>query len=133
MSAIIKYNATQEKEILNQLEEIAPQWAKYLKTSRDEELWGGDSGDRKLDIESGCRCIAGEAHGFSNEYSDTYKDDYCHICDDYSIQMVCVAAPRSDIPIKDIDDDDQEYASRYDYALNAVKEFTAHFKKEHKK
>ena len=106
---------------LQDLEKIAPQWAKVLFAS--DEFHECMEPNDNLNIYSSTTCIVGEAHGFNNLYHD------CHICSNYNVRFTRITHSTHAYTEKWTKHNKKEYEK----AWVQLDRFIRHFKRNHSK
>ena len=120
------FSSEQKKHLLWELSYIAPRWAKVLLNHDGSTMLKRPDG--RLDIIDDQYCIAGEAHGFTDNYVQG-ELEYCSLCDEYSIKMANIGL--SDVVNNEKTFDDDKISPR-DASYNALKSFIYHFNNVHK-
>ena len=120
-------------ELLQQLEQISPQWTAVLRKKADHHTVKNPLPN--LNIMNTCCCIVGEAHGFSDKYEltipenddeeDDYIEDQCQQCDSYCTRLIGLA--------HNIYATNQKGEPKNEKSWSALEGFIEHFNGAHKK
>lgn len=125
---------TRKYELLQQLEQISPRWTAVLRKKGDRDTVKRPTPE--LNIMDTCRCIVGEAHGFSDCYELKIADDddgiiandpadECMDCDHFCTNLIGLTY---DATVRN-----QHGQSRNKLSWMQLEAFIEHFNWEHKK